>query len=151
MQARLVLRRGGSSMAAGGMAILENVQQWRDSRIVKKHGTMVELNAIVAEYAQVLEGVATERADLILQNTKMQLQVAELGSYKTLFDTLQKELEDLRKTARSANTIVTDRRAVERELMATREELSRARQSEGRAKAESTRLKNKYEPKGEKA
>jgi len=134
-------------MAATGMAVLESVQQWRDSRIVKKHGTMVELNAIVAEYAQVLEGVATERADLILQNTKMQLQVAELGSYKTLFDSLQKELEDLRKTSARANEIVTDRRAVERELMSTRDELSRARQSEGHAKAEATRLKNKYEPK----
>jgi len=92
-------------------------------RINQRHGTLVDLNATVNEYAKLLEKITSERAELLKTISLLRLENAELSVGKALFAELETELTDIRHKYEEAAVAIQDRRTLERELTRTRQEL----------------------------
>lgn len=132
------------------LAIWKGRKQAEDSRVVARHPELADLNATVGEYATLIKDVSTDRAELLLTISKLQIALADASVSKALFADLEAELVELRGKAEQAEAALRDHRALERELAQTRttlqevrEELAVARREKGTLQGQLTRLQGK--------
>ena len=120
---------------------------WRDetSKVLPRHEQLANINQTVTEYAELIEGVSVERADLMMTISKLKLQNAELSVSKALFADLEAELGEFRKAAQEAERIVATNRTIMRELEAVRNENADLKQQVATLKGQITRMKNRNE------
>lgn len=131
-------------MAETGLVkAIHNIMYGRESKIAKKHAVMVEKNAVVAEYAELIEGVADERAGLLLIVSKMQLEMAELKVSKALYADLEEEMAELREVAETAQEMVRNLRLVTRQLSEETATTRELKEELSVVRGKLTRLQNK--------
>lgn len=120
---------------------------WRDaqSKVLPRHEQLANINQTVTEYAELIEGVSVERADLMMTISKLKLHNAELSVSKALFADLEAELGEFRKAAKEAERIVATNRTLMRELEAARNENADLKQQVATLKGQVTRMKNRKE------
>lgn len=106
------------------MGLLSKRENIDTSEVQEKHDELVGINKTVTEYAALLEQVSKDRADLLLEISKLQIQNAELGVSKALFEPLQQELEELREEVAEFECIVNEARTLKKELGACQRLLS---------------------------
>ena len=122
----------------------------RESKVMQRHEQLAGINETLGEYAELLEGVSTERAHLLKTISELQLKNAELAVGKALYADLEIELAEMRKVSQQAVDAVAENRRLQRQLeeeqrlrRALDEEARDLRQEVGVLKGQLTKLRNK--------
>jgi len=117
---------------------------------MQRHEQLAGINETLGEYAELLEGVSTERAHLLKTISELQLKNAELAVGKALYADLEIELAEMRKVSQQAVDAVAENRRLQRQLeeeqrlrRALDEEARDLRQEVGVLKGQLTKLRNK--------
>ena len=110
----MALRDNGTIEVARRWWQLPRNNNASDTEVGKRHPRLVEMNQAVSEYGALLEGVAGERADLLLSISKLQLEIAELAPYKDLVVEFEEEMKGLHETVREARQQVAAAEAANR-------------------------------------
>ena len=110
--------------------------------VAGKHAALSSINQTLTEYGELLEQVSADRAHLLKTISELQLSNAELSVSKAIYANLEAELSDFRQAAEQAATIAQDKRALERELLSTQEEVRELRQQVSTLKGQLTRARN---------
>ena len=122
----------------------------RESKVMQRHEQLAGINETLGEYAELLEGVSTERAHLLKTISELQLKNAELAVGKALYADLELELAEMRKVSQQAVDAVAENRKLKSQLAEAKRENAEfaaearfLRQENGVLKGQLTKLRNK--------
>lgn len=120
-----------------------NGDELHESRVGKIHKKTRELNDVVAEYGSLIEQVAKERAELLLNISRMELRNAELSVSTALYAELEDELSHLREVSDKARMLAQDNIALKRSNTLLSDEIDALKRECANLRGQITKLKNK--------
>lgn len=109
--------------------------------LMERHEQLAHINTTLTEYAELLEQVSLERAELLKTVSELQLKNAELSVSKVLFAELEEELKAMRGLAEQANQAVHEKRRLQKALEEERAHRIDAEQEAAELRAENGALK----------